>query len=429
MTKYSSQSPSPLGTDGSARNQTVGNDYRTDSASNIDPGCCIMNHQDLVEEEDDFSAHRCDADILTPFSPSSNSLAVWAQIKTLRTSAGLEATVASPSVLNTSRTIAIMLPEPPQLNRLVGVFFREFECFFPCIYRSNVQKQLRESLRFLGYSLQNRIVHVGVSQFPIMSILCSILACAEAGVHSYTGVEWQPGQTFYSGGAKLVETFANAHKDDVLEVLYHTLSALFLYRSQSLRAALQHILCGYQTANAIGLSDQDKWESRASGLVNHQGLWWTLYYLDKRITQKSGIAYFIREREVVKDFRESSTTSLTIGDLSMLQSLATYSRLWTDIWDNFFSTNAPKAGSWDEIELTDARIMLTVQHTPPHLAWRTHQLQKLIVQGESDVQIRRRLICFLVGLPSPINDLPTFYQTRTDPYLPEIPISKALYSS
>lgn len=258
---------------------------------------------------------------------------------------------------------------------------------------------MRASLKALGYSNRNKVILVGVYHYQIVAILCSMIACAEVCAYPPSSIDSHDGIVFYSQGKRLMEHFEHCRDEDVNDVLYHTTSALFLYTSQCLRPSQQHLLQAFQIAVNIGLNDQSKWKDQSSELAYHQNLWWILYYLDKRVTQKSGIPYFIRENEVaVKDFRESSIGSVTDAEAGVLQSLTTFSRLWTYIWDNFFAANAPKAGNWEEIELVDARILISQKHLPPHLLWQTDQIHRFFDQGESDFQIRRRLLVYLVSI-------------------------------
>ncbi|KIW36227.1 uncharacterized protein PV06_11498 [Exophiala oligosperma] len=177
----------------------------------------------------------------------------------------------------------------------------------------------------------------------------------------------------YLQGKQLMQSREISREDDIDFITYHVTAAAYTLRGEMLRLAVSHVLLGFQAALNVGLNNQDRWYTTPLELVPRKALWWTLYFQDKYITEKCGIAYFIRESEVaVSDFRAGvvdgpGDREIDAPKRELLQNFVIYCKLWTQIWDDFFAPGARRAGKWDEIEIMDARITASQQQTPPRL--------------------------------------------------------------
>lgn len=137
-------------------------------------------------------------------------------------------------------------------------------------------------------------------------------------------------------------------------------------------------------------------------------LWWTIYFLDRQISRRSGIPYHIRDTEFdVDDFTKNETTvndgpgrlplhPSTISK-SYMQGLINLARLWGNVWDTFFAVGATKTGDWMEIEIMDARILNTRRQLPETLTWDPNDLTSYTLNGEDELHIRRRLQLYTVS--------------------------------
>ncbi|KAJ5664770.1 uncharacterized protein N7477_007218 [Penicillium maclennaniae] len=222
-----------------------------------------------------------------------------------------------------------------------------------------------------------------------------MLAYAESLTLPIESCKSRPISRSYLQGLRLMQHFNQLHDADLETVIYHITSSAFLLEMSMHHMSLQSITQGFQIALKIGLNNQALWPSDNCELVSRQGLWWTLYFLDKRITQKCGITYFLREDEsAVSDFSKAHS-DMCSSKHEVLQSLISFSRLWAHIWDGFFSPRAPKADNWEELQIMDTRIVLSYRQIPSSLLWKSSMAAEyMCVEGEA--QIRQRLIGFLV---------------------------------
>lgn len=82
----------------------------------------------------------------------------------------------------------------------------------------------------------------------------------------------------------------------------------------------------------------------------------------------------------------------------LLQSMIAFSQLWSYIWDCFFSPRASqKQDDWEDLELTDTRIMLAYRRLPSTLHWSSENVFNYVTE-ESERHVRRRILVFLVSL-------------------------------
>ena len=337
-----------------------------------------------------------------------SALALSSKISALRSSVGREATPRGEVSLPTNGHLLITLPTPSRLVYLLKLFLEDFDCTFPCMIEVNVRKRLAEAFRRLQYSKKNRRILVSAQHYKTMAILCSILAYAESSAvpsisPSDAFSEARPGWTMYLQGKNLMQYTEISGEDNADVITYHVTSAAYTLRGEMLRLASYHVLQGFHAALNAGLNNQDRWHTAPLEFASRKALWWTLYFLDKRIAQKSGIAYFIRESEAsVSDFRAGVVDGP--GDREsdgprreLLQNLIIFSKLWTQIWDNFFAPAAHKAGNWDEMQIMDARITVSQQQTPARLLWTLEIIDESLKNGEAEPQIRKRLLVYLVS--------------------------------
>lgn len=308
------------------------------------------------------------------------------------------------------------LPRPQRLRHLLYVYFRDLHSFFPFLNQDEVGGRIFRALHQLGYSEHVHIIDVDVEHHTVLALLCSMLGMGECLDSEETSEETRPGWTIFMRGRKLLQHCSSVRWRNLDLISYHTLSAAYLLHSELIRPAAQAIMTAVQMAMFAHLNDQSAWAHCSPEEVSaRKRLWWTIYFLDRRISQRSGTAYLIRDHDVAvdefqsrrqlvaNDHQASGKTSSgpdSSSDGDYVQVLINLGRVWGHIWDSFFAARAASRGDWEEIELADARILLIRRQLPPELRWNTDELvTSYLVHGETEPQIRRRLAIFIVGFP------------------------------
>jgi hypothetical protein len=330
-----------------------------------------------------------------PSSPS--SIATISQIRTLRKLGKGRDTPQSQQV-SPRITKIVQLPDSSTLWSRVEAFLQEFGCFWPFLRGENVRDKLSFAISSTARGSHPNQIIVTATNCKMIAILFNMLAYADLMDEVFANADFAPGSQPYCQGLSLMESFGMLHDNDLETMIYHTIAASFFLAAEKLHTALQSASQAFHIARCLELNNQKRCpENTEDEIACRQSLWWTLYFLDKRITQKIGISYSVRENECgVREFGDDETGEGLRDHHEMLQSMVNYSHLWAYIWDSFFSPRASvKQIDFDEVELTDTKIMLAYRRLPDSLLWDSRKALEYM-KGDDETQIRRRLLVFLV---------------------------------
>ena len=197
-----------------------------------------------------------------------------------------------------------------------------------------------------------------------------------------------------------MEEFEESIEDSLDVVVYHVLVAGSMMEAERLHTAALHILRASHAALSIGLNDINRWKQRPDEIVSRSCLWWVLYFLEKRIHWKCGVPYFLRPSEV--NMGESpinnSDPEIQLAKLELVESMISFSMLWTSIWQDFMAPTHPPPG-WAEVQFADAKVMIAYQQLPPRLLWDMDKVQEYLDSGVTETAMRQKLQVFLVSKP------------------------------
>ena len=275
---------------------------------------------------------------------------------------------------------------------------------------------------------------VTAEDLSVIALSCIMLAlaeCVDSGEGACDG-DTKPGWEKYLQSCRAIHHFFHCKTLDLNIVRAQCLVAAYLMHCETLSAASEAVSITWQLATSTRLNNKKAWPNEdAKRILQRQRLWWTIYFLDRQISRRSGIAYHIRDTEFdVEDFTldsnaadgpplpqtdwHSSTTR------SYLQALISLARLWGQVWDTFFAVGATKKGDWMEVEVMDARILNTRRQLPKSLTWNSDELTNYTLSGEDEPHIRRRLQLFVVSVLDRFQDwriqAKYFAEIGTPPY-------------
>jgi hypothetical protein len=361
-------------------------------------------------------------DTFQPNTSEPISLSLSSQLQRLRESSGsVPGQATSPSTLLPDLSqVIVHLPKPARLHHLLEVYFRDYDCYFPYLNESTTERRIFKSLEDLQYGEHNCTLYVGDKQSSLLALLCNMLAIAEIFDPQEDIKEGiRPGWCMFLQGKRIIYWSGPTHIELDL-VRYYTMASCYLIMSENLSAAAHAISKAYQLASKLKINDQKTWigcsrEERR----DRQKLWWIIYFIDRRISQKNGTAYIIRDSEIaVEEFTEEPAVRTTnkLGSISRtdtentdnsvddsvvykyLQILINLGRIWGQIWDTFFAVMTKKLGDLQEIEIMDTRIVFLQRSIPPELTWNSKTVTENVNMGEVETQVRRRLGIYVVSL-------------------------------
>lgn len=366
-------------------------------------------HRPTSHDRDDQQIVACaytKTDTFLPETKWPSGFAVASQICTLRSSVGADpilSTVISPQTCN------IVLPSSAELTNAIRIGLFELNCYFPSLHTRRVIEAISAALKEMGYRSLDQSLAVTASHHLLTSVLLILIAYGQlldpqASPDSGTSESW-PGSQYYWQSRKLIQHFEGYSKPQATCVIYYAISAAYLLSSERLQASSTHLLHGLHSAISIGLARGRLSTAPSEDLADPLALWVMLDFLDKRITQKCGIPYFLRNNIENLEIEKEPSAQIDDSSKEYLKTMVAYNKLWASIWDGFLAPNAPMAGDWVEIQVLDARVLALKEQIPRELSWGAELIGDAIANGVTDTQMRRRLTIFLASLREPYSSM------------------------
>jgi hypothetical protein len=380
-----------------------------------------------TEETDDFEISNCGQGTI---SLKSKIAAVHSSLSRNFADHALTASQSSGSPLPHStsrqrRSLSLELPSPRRLLHILKVFFEENNAFFPCVEQIEFENRLLKLLSSQGYSATSLLVAIDDSQILFASLICVMIALTEFldPENQTLGLSPAAAETPYIPGKKWHDqavSFLRRRRDHLLApdldiVRFYNIEALYMMHVEQLGEASKSILMAIHSSIRSGLNDQATWENCSPTETTwRRMLWWSVYYMDRRIAEKCGRPYFMRDNEIdVEDnFSGISENAIPITNeygvqilreqaqprsRMYLQTLVSWARLWSQMWDNFFALQAQKLGDQDEVDIMDRRIVNLKRNLPAELTFDIASLPYYIQSGENERDTRYRLLIFTVS--------------------------------
>lgn len=355
-------------------------------------------HAKANSQSPDYWNNEIDAYDIADCRPRSVSLS--SQLLCLREIANPQDKERKSSAFKRNKTegpvFSLELPRPERLKHLLDVYFRDLDSFFPFIRRDEIQAQIEKALHSLGHSDNQHIIDIQSGEYSLIALLCNMLAIAECfcapGAGSY---EIRPGWSLFLRGCKLIQHRSPLRHIDFHLIQYYALSSEYLMQSELLYDASRAVSTAAQLAMRARLNEERVWNTLPEqDIKNRKRLWWTIYFLDRKISQRTGSPYVIRDTEIaLSEFVQGPTTKTD----RYMQVLVDLGKLWSLIWDTFFAASAPKPQDWKEVELMDTRILMVQRELASELSWDTNLLNRVyMAQEEQEPCVRRRLAIFIV---------------------------------
>ncbi|QGI98413.1 hypothetical protein CEK26_011482 [Fusarium fujikuroi] len=353
------------------------------------PSCCQDGRQPV-------ELTCAETDTFVPGNKWLNRFAVASQICDLRSSVGAD---PFPSNTTPSKSCTVLLPCPKDLTRAIKIGLAGIDCFFPSIHGTRLVEAISRTLEALRYYSTTQSVVVTEPHHLVISIVLVIVAAGQnldvsACPDLYLDKAW-PGSEAYWQSRKLVQHFEEGGELQINCVIYHIVSAAYLLAAERLRLASNHVLNGLHSAVSLGLGQSHGFPTSSEDFVDPLALWVTLDFLDKRITQKCGIPYFVGNSLGHVDFEHETSPHIDLKDKTYLKTMFSHARLWASVWDGFLAPNAPMAGDWVEIQAFDAKLLALREQYPDMLSWNSESVDDTIFKSPTEPEDRRRLLVFL----------------------------------
>ncbi|OQV07666.1 Fungal specific transcription factor domain-containing protein [Cladophialophora immunda] len=319
-------------------------------------------------------------------------------------------------------------PSLIRLKFLLGLYFEHLNPFFPCLDEGEFMQRWVEIENDLVHDGNSLCLLVRPSSRTFLMSMCLVLAVAtylDPCSHGEDQPSISPGWKYVSMAEHIAEG-DRYHSTQLLTpdldlVRYYVVKAMYMIHTEKLTAASHAISTAVHLAFVLSLNDESTWDDcRSIAATNaRRRLWWTLFYLDRRIAQKCWRPYLIRESEIrVDDSIKTTETETSIrttngdndGDTEShvrttdralssryVQTEIDWARLWALVWDSLFAVRPTSTGrdKQEEIEILDARILHSQRQTHESLHWNTSHLPNYLAACEPEAQVRARLVTYV----------------------------------
>jgi hypothetical protein len=311
------------------------------------------------------------------------------------------------------------LPSVSELNYLVDLYFEYINHFFPCVDQDNLKRRLSRLLKdYSKDAKESPCLFIEPSTFlMLVYIILAVAKTLDPSSHQNHVVS--PGWQYLLLAEELLgqDQFLLSNGADIDLVCYQTLKAVYMIHTERTTAAYRSIGVAVQLAFTIGLNNETTWTTcNENEKIARRTLWWTIFYVDRRIAQKCWKPYLIRENEfMVNDdshdmriHKTDVTQDVALGpgvtETNMTkQYICTnvrWARLWSMVWDTLFALRQPthnSAAASEKIDILDVRILHAQGNVHNNLHWDSSKVSEYASSGESEAQTRSRLVVYVVS--------------------------------
>lgn len=315
------------------------------------------------------------------------------------------------------------LPSVSKLNYLVDLYFEYANHFFPCVDEVDLKRRLSQLLGDYSNDARESPYQFTEPSTFLMLVYMILAVATTLDPSTYHRRIVSPGWKYLLLAEELLgqDQFSLRNGSDLDFVCYQTLKAVYMIYTERTTAAYRSIGVAVQLAFTIGLNNESTWTRLTENeKLARRTLWWTIFYVDRRIAQKCWKPYLIRENEVMvdDDFHDTrTTTSDVIQDVTLspgvtetssithyISTTISWARLWTMVWDTLFALRQPvhdSAAASEKIDILDVRILHAQRNVHNNLSWNSSRVLEYVSAGESEAQIRSRLVVHVVSCRTP----------------------------
>ncbi|OAF99922.1 uncharacterized protein CC84DRAFT_1168833 [Paraphaeosphaeria sporulosa] len=304
----------------------------------------------------------------------------------------------------------LAFPNPAEYQRYLDIFFDDIAPYYPCVneldFRINSEKLLSAP------AIQAD--HVSLLALNYIVFACSDIATSLDVASSPSQVS-SPGWQWFRAADELVGKRKLSGQVDLCLIQFLALEAVYLMYADKGNAAYSIIGQACRNCFLAGLHQQSSssWRSYTPFEIHmRQRIFWTVYFLDRRISLSCCRPYSIRESDIDIEqpaylYDKEIHPDRPLPDLNIVQSSNVYlncmvcwGRLAADVWDGTFAAAMSKDRvANDNALILDARIkhwtdviLPTIPLLPHEFPPEPRQLrQHTIVQNSLD---QLRLLLF-----------------------------------
>lgn len=328
-----------------------------------------------------------------------------------------------------------------KLGLLLKHCFDELEAYYPCIDRISFYERLS------AFFIESCSCREGITWIPMRAeeLSFAALICGMLRLGTYWGGAAERHETiegdkpylesswsWHLEGRKILDRIPWWREEPNLDILrFYTLEVLYMSMLEKRGNSTNAMAIAVDLAFALSLNNEASWTvHNAWEKEQMRLLWWTIYYLDRRVALRERRSMLINDTDfIVGELDlESKEKYLNQATSAALRNMQTsncalsinwpqpskltddwyryyifqlrWSKVVTRIWDEFLSLRAVKQIIPEKISEADALIMKLQEELPPSLVWDSRNLPSTMRTSDMDRAFRLQLVIFEVASSS-----------------------------
>ncbi|KAJ5611477.1 hypothetical protein N7528_008582 [Penicillium herquei] len=257
----------------------------------------------------------------------------------------------------------IPFPGPAEYARYLDFFFGDINTCHPCLNEADFSSRTQKLIA-LGRAepADASLLATNFILFALTDILTDITPVRKGRP--------LPGWQWYSLADDIMGKRKISGRGDLRLIQFLIYEALYLTHADKPNAAYNISGLACRLCFQLGIHQQDLWAQSCTPFSRHmrQRVFWTVYYLDRRISLSCGRPYGIRDCDVsvdqpdwIDDQAISPDQELPAPDAELssnvyLSCMIKFAKFAGEIWDQAFSVTSAASSSGERTAILDARI-------------------------------------------------------------------------
>ncbi|KAG9568711.1 hypothetical protein KCU71_g3447, partial [Aureobasidium melanogenum] len=281
--------------------------------------------------------------------------------------------------------------EGTNLMATVRRYFDGLASHYPCLNEGQTVAQLQSY-----FADQDSDVDPNVDTVQFVALIHLIEALQAIVEDDCTGEDELPGWESVQQASHLLAHTAWLASGNLLTIQCLIIKGLYLLAAQEYHASYGVVGEAVRLCYLTGLHVQSRHADKSPFEIHmHQRTFWTLYCLDRKVSQSCRAPYFIRNCEIEVDLPACVDDKLIGGSEQLpdedfdalgvpyLRSNVKWARLGGETWDKIFCVNANRPVDEEVIVTFDAKIENLRRRIPKKLQWTKDSLKVMLAQVDS----------------------------------------------
>ena len=261
-------------------------------------------------------------------------------------------------------------------NEAIDIFFTHVNPLYPCLNENWFRTQLKTLQQGKNdYGSADRAQLIALTNLIYSEVQILVRDCTES--------DRIPALLEFTRADQILSDLTWLGNGNMLTIHCLLVKARYLLYIEKCASAYETMGRVVHLCYRLGLNNQDVWEKASPfDRVMRQRLFWTVFYLERKIALLAGAPYLVQQSDINVDLPPALDDQLMMPDRPLpneatgnssvpyLVTAVKWGKLSSEIWDTVFGVHAQRPTSPEYVAATDALIGYTIKQMPAHLQWK-----------------------------------------------------------